>query len=98
MFHLLKSRTSIDTFRTEKCKVTFGFKYIIFVELESQMLLAKFQDPNTSGSGEEDLKVFTIYRRGGHLGHVTWTIYTNFDSPFPRTLHITFGSEWPSGF
>ena len=42
------------------------------------MLHAKFQDHRTSGSGEEDfLKVFTIYGRGGHLGHVTWTIYTN---------------------
>ena len=30
------------------------------------MLHAKFQDPNTSGSGKEDfLKVFTIYKRGG---------------------------------
>ena len=28
MFLLLKSRTSIDIFRTEKCKVTFGLKYI----------------------------------------------------------------------
>ena len=28
MFHLLESRTSIDIFRTEKCKVTFGLKYI----------------------------------------------------------------------
>ena len=27
MFHLLKIRTSIDIFRTEKCKVTFGLKY-----------------------------------------------------------------------
>ena len=27
MFHLLKSRTSIDIFRTEKCKATFGLKY-----------------------------------------------------------------------
>ena len=53
------------------------------------MLHAKFQDHRTSGSGEEDfLKVFTIYGRGGHLGHVTWTIYTNIGSPFPRRLHI----------
>ena len=29
MFHLLKIRTSIDTFKNEKCKVTFGFEYII---------------------------------------------------------------------
>ena len=27
MFHLLKIRTSIDKFRTEKDKVTFGLKY-----------------------------------------------------------------------
>ena len=41
------------------------------------------------GSGEEDLfKVFTIYWQGGHLGHLTWTIYINFGSPFPRRLHI----------
>ena len=51
------------------------------------MLHAKFQDHRTSGSGEEDfLKVFTIYGRGGHLGHATWTIYTNSGSPFPRRL------------
>ena len=42
--------------------------------------------------------VFTIYGHGGHLGHVTWTIYTNFRSPFPRRLHIKFGFDWPSGF
>ena len=63
------------------------------------MLHAKFQDHRTSGSGEEDfLKVLTIYGHGGHLGHVTWTIYINFHSPFPRRLHIQFGFDWPSGF
>ena len=46
--------------------------YTNFVELESQMLHAKFQDNRTSGSGEEDFfKVFAIYGHGGHLGHVT---------------------------
>ena len=61
--------------------------YINFVELESPMLHAMFQDHRTSGSGEEDfLKVFTIYGHDGHLGHVTWTIYINFHSPFPRRL------------
>ena len=55
------------------------------------MLHAKFQDHRTSGSGEEDFfKVFTIYGHGGHLGHVTWTIYTNLRSPFPRRLHKNF--------
>ena len=27
-----------------------------------------------SGPGEEVLKIFTIYGRGGHIGHVTWTV------------------------
>ena len=38
------------------------------------MLHAKFQDHRTSAYREEDLKN-SIYGRGGHLGHVTWTIY-----------------------
>ena len=62
------------------------------------MLHAKFPDHRTSGSGEDFFKVFTIYGRGGHLGHVTWTIYTNFRSPFPRRLHIKLSFDWPSGF
>ena len=28
MFHLLKIRTSKDIFSIEKCKITFGIKYI----------------------------------------------------------------------
>ena len=70
-----------------------------FVELESPMLHAAFPYHRTSGSGEEDFfKVFTIYGHGGHLGHVTWTIYINFLSPLPRLLHTKFGFDWPSGF
>ena len=58
------------------------------------MLHAKFQDHRPSGSGEEDfLRFLTIYGHGGHLGHVTWTIYINFRSPFPRRLHIKFGFD-----
>ena len=34
------------------------------------MLHAKFRGNRPSGSGEEDFgRVFTIYGRGGHLGH-----------------------------
>ena len=63
------------------------------------MLHAEFQDHRTSGSGEEYFfKVITIYGYGGHLDHVTWTIYINFRSPFPRRLHIKFGFDWQSGF
>ena len=35
-------------------------------------------------------KGFTIYGRGGHLGHVSLTIYTKFGSPSPRRHHIKF--------
>ena len=63
------------------------------------MLHTKFRENRPAGSGEEDFfKVFIIYGHGGHLGHVTWTIYTNLRSPFPRRLHIKFGFDWPSGF
>ena len=34
------------------------------------------------------LKVFTINKHGGHLGHVTCTIYINFLSLFPRRLYM----------
>ena len=63
------------------------------------MLHTKFRGNRPAGSGEEDFfKVFTIYGHGGHLGHVTRSIYTNFGSPFQRRLHIKFGFDWPSGF
>ena len=63
------------------------------------MLHTKFRENRPAGSGEEDfLRVFTIYGLGSHLGHVTWTIYINFLSPFPRRLHIKFGFDWSSGF
>ena len=45
--------------------------YIKFVYIESLMLHSEFKDHQTSGSGEDDFKVFTIYWHGGHLGHVT---------------------------
>ena len=44
------------------------------------------------------LKVFTIYGRGSYLGHVTWTIYKNFCSPFLRTPYMKFDFDWPWGF
>ena len=63
------------------------------------MLYTKFRENRPAGSGEEDcLRFFAIYGHGGHLGHVTWTIYINFRSRFPRRLHIKFGFDWPSGF
>ena len=40
------------------------------------MLHAKFQDTRPLGS-EKDFKAFSYYSPGGHLGHVTWTLYIN---------------------
>ena len=48
--------------------------------LESSTLHTKFLENRSTGSGEDFLKVFTIYGQGGHLGHVTWNIYINFHS------------------
>ena len=62
------------------------------------MLHAKFQDHRISGSEKRFLNVFTIYRHGGHLGYVTWTIYINVCSSLPRRLHMKFGFDWPSSF
>ena len=62
------------------------------------MLHTKFRGNRPAGSGEDFLRVFTIYGRGGHLGHVTRIQRTHFRSPYPRRLHIKFGFDWPSGF
>ena len=62
------------------------------------MLQTKFRENRPTGSGEDFSRVFTIYGRGGHLGHVTQMPRTNFSSPYPRRLHIKFGFDWPRGF
>ena len=38
-----------------------------------------------------------VYRSGGHLDHVTWTIYINFHSPYLRRLHLKISIEVVSG-
>ena len=63
------------------------------------MLHTKFHKNRPVGSGEEDfLVVFTIYGRGGHLGHVTWISQSNFGLPYPWMFHIKFNFGWPSSF
>ena len=37
--------------------------------------------------------IFSIYGHGSHLGHVTWTIYIKFLTPFPRRCHLKFGEK-----
>ena len=46
----------------------------------------------------EKKNFFSIYSHGGHLGHVTLTIYINFHSLFLRMLQKKFGFDCPSGF
>ena len=62
------------------------------------MLHTKFRESRPTGSGELILVFVTIYGRGGHLGHVTWILQSNFRSPYPWLLHIKFHFDWPSGF
>ena len=70
----------------------------ILQNLIPQCYNAQLLGHRTSGSGEEDFNGFTIYRRGGPLGLVTWTIHIHFHSPSPRRLHMKFGYDLPSGF
>ena len=49
------------------------------------------------GSGEDFWRVLTIYRCGGHLGHVTQTLQTNFRCPIPLRFHMKFDFDRPSG-
>ena len=41
---------------------------------------------------------FTIYGHGGHLGHVTRIMLTNFNFLVPESFHTKFSSEWPNSF
>ena len=63
------------------------------------MLHTKFHGNRSADSrGEDILKVFTIYGRGGHLGHVTSIISSNFDFLVPESFHKKFGIERHSSF
>ena len=55
------------------------------------MLHTKFRGNQPAGSGEEDLKGFTIYKQGCHLGHVTNIILMIFYFHVPKSLHTKFG-------
>ena len=70
----------------------------IMVVLGYLMLHTKFQGHWSTGSGEDFLKVFTIYGHIGPIGHVTLRVCTYFHSLCPRRLYKKFGYIWPSGF
>ena len=63
------------------------------------MLHYKFRENRPTGSGVEYFEgFFTIYGRGGYLGHVTQMPRAKYRSPYPRRFHIKFGFDWQSGF
>ena len=63
------------------------------------MLHTKFSGNGPTCSREEDfLRVFTIYERGGHLGHVTSIMSSNFHFLVPESFHTKFGSYRHSSF
>ena len=43
------------------------------------------------GARKDFGRVFTIYGHGGHLGHATSLISTNFHFHVPKSLHTIFG-------
>ena len=63
------------------------------------MLHAKFRGNRPAGSGEKDFwRVFTIYGHGGHLGHVTSIMSSDFHFLELERFHTKFGSDRHSSF
>ena len=62
------------------------------------MLQSKFRGNRPTGSGEDILRVFTIYGRGGNLGHVTSNMSSDFHFLVPESFHTKFGSDWQCSF
>ena len=58
------------------------------------MLHTKLSGNRPADSREEDfLKVFTIYVHGGHLGHVTSIMSSDFHFHVPESFHTKFGLD-----
>ena len=63
------------------------------------MLHTKFRGNPPAGSTEEDFRrIFTIYKRVGHLGHVTSIMLSDFHFLVPESFHMKFGSDRHSSF
>ena len=63
------------------------------------MLHTKCQGNQPAGSGEEDfLSVLTTYGCGGHLGHVTSIMSSDFHFLVSESFHTKFGSDRYSNF
>ena len=62
------------------------------------MLHTKFPGNRPAGSAEDFQRVFTIYGHGGHLGHVTIIMSSDFHFLVPESLHTKYGSDRHSSF
>ena len=63
------------------------------------MLHTNFHGNRPAGSREEEFEgVFTKYGCGGHPGHVTRIMSSNFYFHVPESFHAKFGSERHSSF
>ena len=63
------------------------------------MLHTLFRGNPPAGSGEEDfLRVFTINGHGGHLGHVTSIMSSDFHFLVLESFHTKFSSDRQSSF
>ena len=63
------------------------------------ILHTKFRGNRPANSGEENfLRVFTIYGRGSHLGHVTSIMSSDFHFLVPESFHTKFGLDQHSSF
>ena len=63
------------------------------------MLHTKFPGNRLAGSGKEGFRrVFTIYGRGGHLGHVPSIMSSDFAFLVPESFHTKFNSDLYNSF
>ena len=55
------------------------------------MLHMNFRGNQPAGSGEDFRRIFTIYGHGGHLGHVTSIMSSDFHFLVPESFHKKIG-------
>ena len=62
------------------------------------MLHTKFRGNRSAYSGEDFQSGFTIYGHGGHLGHVTSIMSSDFHFLVPESFHKNFDTDPQSSF
>ena len=62
------------------------------------MLHTKFRGNRPAGSGGDFYRGFTIYGHGGHLGHVTSIMSSDFHFLVSESVHTKFDSDRQSSF